>query len=248
MNELGSFSQCLVDGDAEGLKRARQLRLKALAASMIFEGMLLAAMLLLPLITPGVLPKIYNVTPLPPYAGGGNSHPQTQIRPPHEIRDGPYYPVNQSRPTFNRNEAENTGAEPPGIDSELGSGQGPGGIGPGIGGGTGIETGDVVPLPPRPHSEKPIKISIGVMEGSLVHRVQPVYPPLAEHGRISGDVTLRATIATDGTVKDVQVLNGNPIFARAALDAVRQWRYRPTLLNGEPVEVDTFITVKFVLN
>jgi protein TonB len=77
----------------------------------------------------------------------------------------------------------------------------------------------------------------------LIHRVEPVYPTLARQIGRAGRVELRAVIATDGSIQSLQVVSGNPLFYQSALDAVRQWRYRPTVLNGEPVEIDTFISV-----
>ncbi len=100
------------------------------------------------------------------------------------------------------------------------------------------------PEPPR----KPRMVNVGVMDASLVHRVQPEYPVIAQKIRLSGTVVLRAVIGTDGEVHEIEILSGNPILAVAARDAVRQWRYRPTLLNGQAVEVETQITVNFVLN
>jgi protein TonB len=81
-----------------------------------------------------------------------------------------------------------------------------------------------------------------------LNRVQPVYPPLARQTRIQGTVKLHAIIAKDGSVQQLEVLSGHPLLVQAALDAVRQWRYKPTLLNGEPVEVDTTVDVIFSLN
>lgn len=81
----------------------------------------------------------------------------------------------------------------------------------------------------------------------LISRIQPVYPPLALQARIQGNVVLHAIISKEGGVSELQVLSGHPLLVNAALDAVRQWRYRPTLLNGQAVEVETTITVSFVL-
>ena len=86
------------------------------------------------------------------------------------------------------------------------------------------------------------------MEANLVHRVQPAYPPLARAARIQGTVVLQAIISKNGTIQNLQVLNGHPMLVRAAIDAVQQWRYRPYFLNGEPVEVETQITVNFILS
>jgi len=103
------------------------------------------------------------------------------------------------------------------------------------------------PPPPRPTQSR-IKQGGAVTAASLINRVQPVYPPLARQTRVSGTVRLHAIISKDGTVQQLEVLQGHPLLVQAALDAVRQWRYRPTLLNGEPVEVDTTIDVIFSLN
>ena len=81
----------------------------------------------------------------------------------------------------------------------------------------------------------------------LVNRVQPMYPPLARQTRISGTVRLHAIIGKNGAVEQLQVVSGHPLLVQSALDAVRQWRYQPTLLNGDPVEVDTEIDVVFSL-
>lgn len=91
------------------------------------------------------------------------------------------------------------------------------------------------------------KVSEGVMAGALIRRVDPAYPEIARAMHLAGEVRLRAIIATDGSVEHLEILSGSSILARAAVQAVRQWRYRPTLLNGMPVEVETFITVNFVL-
>ena len=81
----------------------------------------------------------------------------------------------------------------------------------------------------------------------LVHRVEPVYPLLAKQIGRSGTVELRAIIATDGTIQSLEAVAGDPVFFPSALEAVRQWRYTPTLLNGQQVQVDTYITVIYNL-
>jgi periplasmic protein TonB len=82
----------------------------------------------------------------------------------------------------------------------------------------------------------------------LVRRVEPVYPTLARQLGRAGRVELRAIIATDGTIQSLQIVSGDPLFYQSALDAVREWRYKPTVLNGEAVEIDTFITVIYNIN
>ena len=85
-------------------------------------------------------------------------------------------------------------------------------------------------------------------EANLLKRVQPVYPPLARQARVQGTVELRAIISTTGTIENLIVVRGHPLLAAAAIEAVRQWRYRPYLLNNQPVEVETEITVNFLLS
>jgi periplasmic protein TonB len=86
-----------------------------------------------------------------------------------------------------------------------------------------------------------------LMAAKIVERVQPIYPPPARKARISGAVNLHAVIGTDGAVKQLEVISGHPILVQSALDAVWKWRYRPTLLNGEAVEVDTTVEIIFKL-
>jgi len=85
------------------------------------------------------------------------------------------------------------------------------------------------------------------MQGYLVQRVQPDYPPLARQARVQGTVVLAATISEQGRIENLQVTSGSPMLVAAAIEAVRRWRYRPFLLNGEPVEVSTSITIVFSL-
>ena len=93
-----------------------------------------------------------------------------------------------------------------------------------------------------------VRISQGVTTGLLLHKVQPTYPTLAKAARIQGDVVLTAIISRDGVIQNLQLVSGHPMLVPAALEAVREWRYRPYLLNGQPVEVETTITVIFALS
>jgi protein TonB len=113
------------------------------------------------------------------------------------------------------------------------------------------------PAPPpvaAPQEAAPVKPQITrvrmgghVLEAKLIHRVVPAYPAHARLVRASGDVRLSAVIGRDGRIQEINVLSGHPLLIQAAVDAVRQWIYQPTMLNGEPVEVDTVITVMFNL-
>ena len=99
-----------------------------------------------------------------------------------------------------------------------------------------------------PPPVKRIRVASRVVEANLIRDVAPQYPPEAGRARIEGTVVLLAVIGTDGSVKDVRVEDGLPILAQAAIDAVKQWRYKPYLVDGEPVEVDSRITINFTLS
>jgi periplasmic protein TonB len=105
----------------------------------------------------------------------------------------------------------------------------------------------VVPPPPPALSVRPPRVS-HMMEGNLIYRVQPQYPPLARQARVQGIVVLRAVISREGKIENLQVISGHPLLVKSAIDAVLQWRYRPYFLNSEPVEVETQVTVNFTLS
>jgi len=127
------------------------------------------------------------------------------------------------------------------------------------GGGSGIFTGlppstaiaGPPPAPPEPVKKPPqpsaIRVSEGVQGAKLIHQPRPIYPHLARTARISGRVRLDAVISRDGAIQNLRVIDGHPMLVNAAIDAVSQWRYQPTLLNGVPVEVMTLIEVNFTL-
>jgi len=253
MSERDGFSQCLVDGDKQSVESARVIRQKALLISIIFEAALVAALLLWPLITQGLPPQQFLVTPAPPYHGGpssssGGSHTSPPRRPTKTSTA--QYPTTSQPTRFPEHAQASSSNEAPAIGPGLGSGNIPG-SGAGDGGEDFPGGSDSVvrslPLPPKPKPEKPRPMSEGVMEAALLNKVQPQYPLAARLMHIAGTVRLRAIIGADGRVRDVEVLSGNPILAQAALAAVREWRYRPTELNHEIVEVETEITVNFIL-
>ena len=104
------------------------------------------------------------------------------------------------------------------------------------------------PLPPVRKPAPRVRVSANVQQALLVYQIKPLYPALARSARISGTVVLQATIGKDGSIQNLQLVSGHPLLTQAALAAVAQWRYRPTLLSGEPVEVATQILVNFVLS
>jgi protein TonB len=99
-----------------------------------------------------------------------------------------------------------------------------------------------------PVAPQRIRISAGVTKGMLIHRVEPTYPTLARAARVQGEVLLSAVIDSNGQIQNLQLVSGHPMLVPAAIAAVRQWRYKPYLLNGQPVEVETTITVIFTLS
>lgn len=122
-----------------------------------------------------------------------------------------------------------------------------GGVFGGIPGGNITSTAPLAPPPPKPTAPQRIKQGGNVTAASIITQTRPVYPPLARQARIQGNVVLHAIIDKDGKVAQLEVVSGHPLLVQSALDAVKQWRYKPTLLNGEPVEVDTTITVTFTM-
>ncbi|HTZ99948.1 MAG TPA: energy transducer TonB [Candidatus Aquilonibacter sp.] len=244
MSELGNLSTCVMDGDRGTRERARRLRRKALAGSLFLQAAIVGGMLLWPLLSPAVLTMQAAVTPIPPYRAERPSATQVQ-------QSGRPTPVSAFTPIllhpivdYQRSAAPGgPGEEPPTFgDGQLGPGQGP--LIPGA-----ANNGRPIELPaPIAAPKKPVRVSAGVMAALLVHRVQPEYPKIAVAAGISGTVELEAQIGTDGEVEELRLVSGNPILAQAALEAVRQWRYQPTRLNGEPVEVETRITVTFTLD
>jgi len=139
-------------------------------------------------------------------------------------------------------------APPPSMASAGVVGGVPGGV---PGGSMGGVIGSVLSSTPVavPHIATPtrVRVSSGVSQGLLVHRVSPTYPPLARQARIQGVVVLQAQISKDGSIQNLQLISGHPMLAPAAIEAVKQWKYKPYLLNGEPVEVDTQVQVNFTL-
>ena len=106
----------------------------------------------------------------------------------------------------------------------------------------------VEPQKPKPPRERiPVRIGGDVQESELILKAAPVYPPLAIQARVSGDVILEAEIDEDGNVATIKIVGGHPLLIKAAVDAVKQWKYSPTLLNGEPQTVLALVQVVFRL-
>ena len=221
--------------------------------SMLFQVAFLGILILIPLIYTEALPKTMMATmltappppppPPPPPAVAQIVHvkPQAHLMDAGKLMQPKVIPKEVK---IIKEDAEPdvatgmTGGVPGGV-----AGGSMGGVLGGVIGGMGA-----APPPPRPHQTGPLRVGGNVQAARIVNRVQPVYPPLARQTRISGTVRLHAIIGKDGAITSLEVMSGHPLLQQAALDAVRQWRYQPTLLNGEPVDADTTIDVIFSLN
>ncbi len=123
----------------------------------------------------------------------------------------------------------------------------PGGVPGGqMGGVMGSIIGSNAPMP-KVAAPTRIRVSQGVVSGLKIKEVKPVYPAIAKTARVQGSVVLQAEISKEGTIQNLRVISGPPLLIQSALEAVKQWRYRPYILNGEPVEVETMVTVNFSL-
>jgi len=127
-----------------------------------------------------------------------------------------------------------------------------GSVGGVIGGIIGSVPSAAPPPPPPPVEQKKtvqrIRVGGQVQQANLIRQPKPIYPPLAKQARIQGVVRFEAIIGKDGTIQNLRLVSGHPLLVPAAQEAVKQWLYKPTLLNGEPVEVATVIDVNFTLS
>ena len=216
--------------------------------SMIFQVAFLAVLILIPLIYTEALPKTMMATllvappsaslPPPPIAQVVHVKPQVHLMDAGKLVTPKVIPKDIK---IIKEDAPDMSGMQGGVVGGVAGGQMGGVIG-GVIGGVGA-----APPPPKPTQTR-IRQGGQVQAAKLTNKVQPMYPPLARQTRISGTVRLHAIIAKNGTVEQLEVISGHPLLVQAALDAVKQWRYQATTLNGEPVEVDTTIDVIFSLN
>ena len=221
----------------------------AAVGSLVFQSLVLLTLIVAPLYRTIPLPKRETVTMLylqPPSAAGSNA---TTLRAP--MSTSTYVPTSKtiSAPVHTTQEAP---VAPVGTTGGALGGV-PGGVVGGLGGTFSAMLNSAPSVPvlaksPEPTPVKRIRVASRVVEANLIHDVPPQYPPEAGRARLEGPVVLMAVIGQDGSVKDVRVESGLPILAQAAIDAVRQWRYKPYLIDGEPVEVDSRITINFTLS
>jgi TonB family protein len=236
---------CLVDGDAEQSRRERTVRRRALILSTLLQALVLLAVIALPFFGKAERIALANVTPLSPYCPLGNAAHEQQLRtaPPSGGRATfclrcPVAPP--TRPSSTGNVNNSAGVDGiVGIDG-MGDSNGPPCVGCVL---LGNSEG---PRPPEPATPHVVKVT-HIDPAMLIMRVEPAYPPLARQIRREGRVELHAMIAADGTIEQLEAVSGDVLFYPSAMDAVRRWRYRPTILNGTAVKVDTYITVIYTL-
>jgi len=244
---LGSLGGCLVEGNPEQRRRERRLRRSALVVSILIQTATLALLILLPLFGKTEHVALAIPTPIPPYSpytgsspDPGAPHPHRHLPTPcHFCRSPDIPPIIVTHDTARSDEGPNAA---------------PQGLGQGIPG----APGDLIPIPdarsplPPPPVAQPVARPTVVRRthldpAMLLYRVDPIYPALWKQIHKEGRVELHARIATDGSIQFLEVVGGDPMFFQSALEAVRQWRYRPTILNGQPVEIDTHITVIYTM-
>lgn len=239
------------DSLLESGNRLKTKRGRTTTFAIFLEILLIGVMVLMPLIFTEALPKQQLMTflvappppPPPPPPAAAPVHVVHQVQT--DIVNGALRTptkIPQKIQMIKEDEA------PPAMASAGVVGGVPGGIPGGQMGGVigGIISSTPVAVP-KVATPQRVRVSAGVTSGLLIRKVNPVYPPLARQARISGTVVLRAVISKDGSIENLSLVSGHPMLAPAAIDAVRQWKYKPYLLNGEPVEVDTEVQVNFTL-
>jgi len=244
---FGSLSSCLVEGDLQSEKRARGIKQRAVALSIIFQTLALTALVLFPLLSKGERISFKYATPTVPYAPIGNHHRATPTDPGRHAPARCHFCPPPSIPTIislhdpiRAHESAGPDGDPiPGLPSSPGV---PGGYNPSA------QRPVAPPSETTPAKTERRSISEPVQIAQLIHRVEPIYPALPKQIHREGRVELHALISTRGTIESLEVVTGDPLFIQSALSAVREWRYRPTILDGHPIEVDTYITVFYTLS
>jgi protein TonB len=209
------------------------------------QVLLMAFLIVLPLLRTNAISSRFLETPVvPPYMGpvtsSAGSHPPSGTADSGRV--APIIQVNQSQSSrFSHGSNRDPDIEGAPQLCTLGCGSGPG-VPFGIG--TAALPEVVLAKPPL---QKPFPIS-HLDPGQIIRRVEPPYPPIARTARIQGSVILHAVISREGSIEKLQIISGHPMLDKAALDAVSQWRFRPYILNGQPIEVETQITINFTLD
>jgi protein TonB len=248
------FSDSLLDF---GQQKKRQTF--ATTTSFVFNCVVIGVMLIMPLVFTEDLPKAqlltFLVAPPPPPPPPPPAAEQVQ-RVVHQIQTDMLNTGQLRTPSkipqkvqmIREDEAPPPLASTGGVVGGVPGGI-PGGQLGGVIGGIVSATSNLSAVPKLiPVTPQRVRISQGVTRGLLIHRVEPSYPTLARAARVQGDVVLTAVISVNGEIENLQLVSGHPMLVPAAITAVKGWRYKPYLLNGQPVEVETTITVIFSLS
>jgi protein TonB len=244
------FSDSLLDSNS----RERKRRGTATTVSFIFQCVLVAGLLIVPLMFTEALPTAQLVTmlvappPPPPPPPPAAAIPVVKVVQTNLLDNGQLRtPSRIPRKVEMVKEEE---APPPAFTGGVVGGV-PGGV---PGGQLGGVIGSIVSsnsissaMIPKLQQPKRVRISQGVTQGLCIKKVEPAYPKIAQAAHVSGSVILKAIIGKDGLIHELQLVSGHPLLVGSAMDAVKQWRYHPYLLSGEPVEVETTVTVTFSL-
>jgi periplasmic protein TonB len=233
------------DSTFESTGRIRTRSRRWMIATFAFNGSVLLALILIPLIYPEALPNklmsILLTAPPPPAASQPpKQEPTRAFRGERQLTDLGLTIPTRIPTTINRLQGQEAAPIGP---TMLTMDQG----GPAIPGGDPFRRSSQPLVQPAPRPSSPAHISSGVAAGMLIQKVQPQYPALGKAIRIEGTVILQAVISKSGAIENLRVVSGPPMLQQSAIDAVKQWRYRPYLLDGEPVEVETTINVIFSL-
>ena len=240
------------DSLLEGGGRGKTKKPWTVALSFVLQSIVTGIMVLIPLIYTEALPRHELMTflmappPPPPPPPPPAAMPKVRVIPKPVAQ-----PQEMVQPKVIPRQVAMIKEEPPPPPGPVGGVVG--GVAGGFDGGTGggIIGGIIsaAPPPPPPPPPPPERVRVGgqVAAAKLISQPRPNYPPLARQARIQGTVRLEAVISKEGVIENLEVISGHPLLIQAALDAVRRWRYQPTLLNGVPVEVITTIDVNFTL-
>ena len=257
IQEKELFADSLLE--TPGAQRAR--RASATVFSLLFQCSLVGVLLLIPLLFTEVLPRQQLMTilaappppPPPPLPAGPDSASRKVVKVASDISNGQLRTptrIPKKVQIIKEDEAPLPVMSAGGVVGGVPGGI-PGGQLGGVIGGIISSTSSIAAVPKlAPKSSMPVqrvRVSQGVVKGLLMNRVEPTYPAVAREARIHGEVVLTAVIDKDGNIENLQLVRGHPMLAPAAINAVKQWRYKPYLLNGQPVEVETTITVNFEL-
>jgi len=238
-----------------GVQRKRKFF--ATTTSLIVNCLAIVAMLIIPLAFPEVLPKAQLLTflvapppPPPPPAAAEVQHVVRQIQT-DMLNNGALRTPTKIPQKIQMIKEEEAPPPMPASGGVVGGVPGgiPGGQMGGVIGSVISATSSLAAVPKFvPATPQRIRISAGVTKGLLIQRIEPPYPTLAKAARVQGDVVLSAVIDSNGHITNLLLVSGHPMLVPAAIAAVKQWRYKPYLLNGQPVEVETTITVIFTLS